>query len=128
NAYVVILAIGMVMVIIAGHIDLSVGSLVAAIGALVALAMNQWDLGIVVAVSLALLAGALVGAWQGFWVAYVGVPAFIVTLAGMLLFRGVALILLTGGTIGGLPQPFVAIGARWVPGWLGEMNGMDILT
>lgn len=129
NAYVVILAIGMVMVIIAGHIDLSVGSLVAMIGAIVALAIKDWGLPWPAAVLLALLVGALVGAWQGFWIAFVGIPAFIVTLAGMLLFRGLALIFLTGGTIGGLPEGFVAVGARWVPHWMGVFGkDVDILT
>jgi len=103
NSYVLILAIGMVMVIIGGHIDLSVGSVVAMVGAVTALGMNNWGLPWWAAVLLALLTGCLVGAWQGFWVAYMGIPAFIVTLAGMLLFRGLTLVLLHGGTIGGLP-------------------------
>lgn len=129
NAYVVILAVGMVMVIIGGHIDLSVGSLVAMIGAVVGLAIVEWGLPWPIAVVIALLVGAVVGAWQGFWVAYVGIPAFIVTLAGMLLFRGFALIFLTGGTIGGLPEGFVSIGARWMPRWFGDMlDGRDGLT
>jgi len=129
NAYVVILAIGMVMVIIAGHIDLSVGSLCAMIGAVVALAISQWGLPWPIAVLIALLVGAVAGAWQGFWVAYVGVPAFIVTLGGMLLFRGFALVFLVGGTIGGLPEGFVSIGARWLPPWFGEiLDGRDLLT
>nr|WP_152229431.1 multiple monosaccharide ABC transporter permease [Arthrobacter citreus] len=115
NAYVLILAIGMVMVIIAGHIDLSVGSVVATVGAIAALAMNNWGMPWWAAVILSLLVGALIGAWQGFWVAFVGIPAFIVTLAGMLVFRGVALILLTGGTISGLPRPFNAIGNGTLP-------------
>lgn len=128
NAYVVILAIGMVMVIIAGHIDLSVGSLVAMIGAIVALAMDQWGMPVWAAILIAILVGAVVGAWQGFWIAFVKVPAFIVTLAGMLIFRGLAIILLTGGTIGGLPSSFVAIGSRWVPGFLGTVGSVDVLT
>ncbi|WP_416354776.1 multiple monosaccharide ABC transporter permease [Arthrobacter gandavensis] len=115
NAYVLILAIGMVMVIIAGHIDLSVGSVVATVGAVAALAMNSWGLPWWAAVVISLLVGAAIGAWQGFWVAFVGIPAFIVTLAGMLVFRGVALILLTGGTISGLPRPFNAIGSGTLP-------------
>ncbi|MER2133368.1 MAG: multiple monosaccharide ABC transporter permease [Arthrobacter sp.] len=115
NAYVLILAIGMVMVIIAGHIDLSVGSVVATVGAIAALAMNNWGMPWWAAVILSLVVGAAIGAWQGFWVAFVGIPAFIVTLAGMLVFRGVALILLTGGTISGLPRPFNAIGNGTLP-------------
>nr|WP_237688702.1 multiple monosaccharide ABC transporter permease [Arthrobacter sunyaminii] len=115
NAYVLILAIGMVMVIIAGHIDLSVGSVVAVVGGVAALSMNDWGLPWWGAVVLALAVGALIGAWQGFWVAFVGIPAFIVTLAGMLIFRGVALVLLSGGTVSGLPRPYIAIGSGTLP-------------
>jgi putative multiple sugar transport system permease protein len=87
-AYISILSIGMLMVIVAGHIDLSVGSIAAFVGIIVAKAIRDWDLHWSVGLLLGLAVGALIGAWQGFWVAYVGVPAFIVTLAGMLLFRG----------------------------------------
>ena len=120
NGYILVLAIGMVMVIIAGHIDLSVGSLAAYIGAvagvLVVRPLEQdgwewlpalpWWAGILGAI----LVGALVGVWQGFWVAYVGIPAFIVTLAGMLLFRGMALMTLQNSNIGPFPDEFRAIG------------------
>ena len=128
NAYVLILAIGMVIVIIAGHIDLSVGSVVAMVGAVAAISMNNWGLPWWGAVIVSLLVGALVGAWQGYWVAFVGIPAFIVTLAGMLIFRGLTLVLLTGGTISGLPPEFTAIGAGWLPSYLGELGGRDVLT
>ena len=128
NAYVLILAIGMVIVIIAGHIDLSVGSVVAMVGAVTALSMSSWGMPWWAAVVIALLVGAAVGAWQGFWVAFVGIPAFIVTLAGMLIFRGLTLVLLTGGTISGLPSEFTAIGAGWLPAFLGEVGGRDVLT
>lgn len=132
NAYVLILAVGMVIVIIAGHIDLSVGSIAAMIGALVALAMTQWGVPWWGAVLLALVFGATVGAWQGFWIAFVGIPAFIVTLAGMLLFRGLTLVLLTGGTINALPTEYNAIGTGWLPGVLGSIGegrgSIDILT
>ena len=132
NAYVLILAVGMVIVIIAGHIDLSVGSVVAMVGAVSAIAMTQWGVPWWGAVILALVLGALVGAWQGFWIAFVGIPAFIVTLAGMLLFRGLTLVFLTGGTINALPAEFNAIGGGWLPellGSIGEGRGSrDILT
>ena len=85
NGYILILAIGMVMVIIAGHIDLSVGSVCAFVGATVAMAMKFWQLPWPAAILLGIALGILVGMWQGFWVAYIGIPAFIVTLAGMLL-------------------------------------------
>ena len=88
NAYVLILAIGMVMVIIAGHIDLSVGSIAAFVGIIVATSMSSWGFPPLAAILLGLVLGVIIGAWQGWWVAYVGVPAFIVTLAGMLIFRG----------------------------------------
>ncbi len=120
NGYILVLAIGMVMVIIAGHIDLSVGSVAAFIGAvagiLVVRPLEQdgwewlpalpWWAGILGAI----LVGAVVGVWQGFWVAYVGIPAFIVTLAGMLLFRGMALLTLQNSNIGPFPDEFRAIG------------------
>jgi putative multiple sugar transport system permease protein len=128
NSYVIILAIGMVIVIIAGHIDLSVGSVVAMVGAVAAISMNNWGLPWWAAVVLSIVVGGLVGAWQGFWVAFVGIPAFIVTLAGMLLFRGLTLVLLTGGTISGLPAEFTAIAAGWLPGIAGEIAGRDLLT
>ncbi|PRY66931.1 putative multiple sugar transport system permease protein [Glaciihabitans tibetensis] len=128
NAYVIILAIGMVIVIIAGHIDLSVGSVVALVGAVAAISMQTWGLPWWVAIILSLATGAAVGAWQGFWVAFVGIPAFIVTLAGMLIFRGLTLVLLTGGTIAGLPREFTAVGAGWLPPAFGELGGRDLLT
>lgn len=120
NGYILVLAIGMVMVIIAGHIDLSVGSVAAFIGGVAGilvvrpLEQDGWDwlpalpwwAGIIGAI----MVGGLVGVWQGFWVAYVGVPAFIVTLAGMLLFRGMALLTLQNTNIGPFPDEFRAIG------------------
>lgn len=121
NAYVMILAIGMMMVIIAGHIDLSVGSIVAMIGGIVGIAMTQWHLSWPAAVLIALLVGVLVGIWQGYWVAYVGIPAFIATLGGMLIFRGFAQ-LLVGQTISGFPQEFITIGNGALPNFLGFTN------
>ena len=120
NGYILVLAIGMVMVIIAGHIDLSVGSVAAFIGAVAGvlvvrpLEQDGWDwlpaLPWWAGILGALVIGALVGVWQGFWVAYVGIPAFIVTLAGMLLFRGMALMTLQNSNIGPFPDEFRAIG------------------
>jgi putative multiple sugar transport system permease protein len=127
NAYVMILAIGMVMVIIAGHIDLSVGSIVAFIGGVLAIAMMNWHLPWIVAVLVGVALGLVIGAWQGFWVAYVGVPAFIVTLAGMLIFRGLA-ILIVGETIAGLPEGFVGISNAGLLGMLGFAGAADVLT
>ncbi|GHA70542.1 monosaccharide-transporting ATPase [Formosimonas limnophila] len=88
NSYILILAIGMVMVIIIGKIDLSVGSVVALTGAIAAWAYNLAGGSLIVALLVSLFAGALIGAFQGYWIAYLKVPAFIVTLAGMLGWRG----------------------------------------
>ncbi len=123
NAYVMILALGMVIVIIAGHIDLSVGSVVAFVGAVVAVLMREQGWPWWLAILGALVIGMLVGAWQGFWVAYVGVPAFIVTLAGWLAFRGLAVLTLDGKTIASFPQEFVAISNKSVGNFLGWLGG-----
>lgn len=114
NAYVLILAIGMVMVIIAGHIDLSVGSVAAFTGIIVATAMNSWHFPWPVAIVLGIVIGAAIGAWQGFWVAYVGVPAFIVTLAGMLIFRGGNQVFGNSATVP-VPDAFTVIGGGYLP-------------
>ena len=127
NSYILILAIGMVIVIIARHIDLSVGSVAAFVGAVAAIMMTRWDLPWPLAVVLCLGLGALIGAWHGFWVAYVGIPAFIVTLASMLLFRGLTLVVLQGATVGGLPDGFEAMGNGFLPE-LGPDTGLHNLT
>lgn len=114
NAYVLILAVGMVMVIIAGHIDLSVGSVAAFVGIGVAECMHTYDLPWPAAMLAGLLIGAAVGAWQGWWVAYVGVPAFIVTLAGMLFFRGANQFLGNSTSIP-VPRSFTFIGGGFLP-------------
>ncbi|WP_306204124.1 multiple monosaccharide ABC transporter permease [Actinoplanes sp. RD1] len=116
NSYILILAIGMLMVIVAGHIDLSVGSVAAFTGILVAKSMAEWDFPWPVAILFGLAIGAVIGAWQGFWVAYVGVPAFIVTLAGMLLFRGANQFVGNANTIP-VPEGFQDIGAGFLPEW-----------
>nr|WP_309065806.1 multiple monosaccharide ABC transporter permease [Microbacterium sp.] len=113
-SYILILAIGMVMVIIMGHIDLSVGSVAAFTGIVVAKAMAEWNLPWPLAILLGLGVGILVGAWQGFWVAYVGVPAFIVTLAGMLFFRGANQWVGQSTTVP-VPREFQYIGAGYLP-------------
>lgn len=113
-SFILILAIGMVMVIIMGHIDLSVGSVAAFTGIIVAKSMTDWNLPWPLAILLGLGVGALVGAWQGFWVAYVGVPAFIVTLAGMLFFRGAQQFIGDAQTIP-VPKGFQYIGTGYLP-------------
>ncbi|HSN12940.1 MAG TPA: multiple monosaccharide ABC transporter permease [Propionibacteriaceae bacterium] len=127
NGYVLILAIGMVMVIIAGHIDLSVGSVCAFIGATVALSMKMWHFPWPVAILFGLALGILVGIWQGFWVAYVGIPAFIVTLAGMLLFRGLDLMILNAESII-VPEDFQKIANGYLPELGGPNMPYHLLT
>jgi len=126
NSYILILAIGMLMVIVAGHIDLSVGSIAALVGILVAKSMADWSLPWPAAILLGLGCGAVIGAWQGFWVAYVGVPAFIVTLAGMLLFRGANQFVGNADTIP-VPKGFQNIGAGFLPE-IGPDTGYNNLT
>ena len=96
NSYIVIMAIGMLLVIVSGNIDLSVGSVVGFIGALAAVLMVSLEIHFIPTAIICLVTGALIGAAQGYWVAYHKIPSFIVTLAGMLVFRGLTLALLQG--------------------------------
>ncbi|WP_024288572.1 multiple monosaccharide ABC transporter permease [Cellulomonas sp. KRMCY2] len=125
-SYILILAIGMLMVIILGNIDLSVGSVAAVAGIVVAKAMASFDLPWPLAIVLGLLIGVAIGAWQGFWVAYVGVPAFIVTLGGLLLFRGMNQFIGTAKTIP-VPAEFRVIGSGYLPE-VGPDTGYNNLT
>jgi putative multiple sugar transport system permease protein len=126
-SYILILAIGMVIVIIAGHIDLSVGSVVAFTGAISATLVikngQPWWVGVLVAI----LVGLLVGAWHGFWVAFIGIPAFIVTLAGMLLFRGATLLTLNNISLSPFPQEYGRIASGFQNGLIGG-QGFDAFT
>ena len=126
-SYILILAIGMVIVIIGGHIDLSVGSVVALTGAVSAVVVIQndgpWWLGVLAGLGV----GFLVGIWQGFWVAYVGIPSFIVTLAGMLLFRGMTLQVLGNISLSPFPAEYQRIAGGFLNGFLGG-EGIDVFT
>ncbi|GGT77584.1 multiple monosaccharide ABC transporter permease [Streptomyces lateritius] len=115
NSYILILAIGMMIVIISGHIDLSVGSLMALVGGIGAVLMVEHQVSWPVAVLLTLLLGAVAGALQGFFIAYVGIPSFIVTLAGMLLFRGLTEIFLKGQTLGPFPDGLQKVANGFLP-------------
>ncbi|MGO4588648.1 multiple monosaccharide ABC transporter permease [Paenarthrobacter sp. 2TAF44] len=126
NSYILILAIGMVLVIIAGHIDLSVGSVAAFVGVSVALAIRDWGIPWYMGVLFGLVLGAIIGAWQGFWTAYVGIPAFIVTLAGMLLFRGFNQFVGKSNTIP-VPSDFQYLGSGYLPE-IGPNTGFNNLT
>ncbi|TNB48489.1 sugar ABC transporter permease [Martelella lutilitoris] len=115
NSYVIIMALGMLMIIVAGHIDLSVGSIVGFIGALAAVLIVQWNVPVIVTIFACIFAGMLIGAWQGYWVAYWKIPSFIVTLAGMLIFRGLSLWLLNGQSVGPFPSSFQLLSTGFVP-------------
>jgi putative multiple sugar transport system permease protein len=133
NSYILILAIGMILIIIAGHIDLSAGSVVAATGAVSAVLMVNLDLPWPLAVLITLLVGAAIGAFQGYWVAYFGIPAFIVTLAGMLVFRAVTLTVLGNQGIGPFPDAVRTLANGFTPGFLGNiglgpLGGADLVT
>src|SRR5260370_15160448 len=103
NSYIVIMALGMLLVIVTGHIDLSVGSVAGFVGAVAAVLMVRYHIDYPIAFIACLLVGAALGAAQGYWVAYFKIPSFIVTLAGMLVFKGLALAVLPGRS--GRPFP-----------------------
>ena len=118
NSYIVIMALGMLLVIVAGHIDLSVGSVAGFIGALAAVLMVNLGMHFVPATIVCLIAGAAIGAAQGYWIAYLKIPSFIVTLAGMLVFRGLTLALLAGESIGPFPKQFQLLSSGFIPDFL----------
>jgi putative multiple sugar transport system permease protein len=126
-SYILVLAIGMVIVIIAGHIDLSVGSVVALTGAISAVLVIQMGMPWWAGILAALAAGLVIGAWQGFWVAYVGIPAFIVTLAGMLLFRGLTQQVLGNISLSPFPAEYQLVATGFLNGLLGG-PGYDVFT
>lgn len=130
NAYVIILAIGMVMVIIATHIDLSVGSIVAFVGGVCAILMERQGVNWMLAILISLVVGLVIGCWQGFWVAYVGIPGFITTLAGMLIFRGLATVII-GESVPITSPEFRGIARNYLPqllGWWGPFDGLTIVV
>lgn len=115
NSYIIIMALGMLIVIVAGHIDLSVGSVMGFVGALAAVMIVEFELSTGVTIATCLVAGGLIGAAQGYWIAYWKIPSFIVTLAGMLVFRGLSLWLLEGQSLGPFPREFQMISNGFVP-------------
>lgn len=115
NSYIIIMAIGMLLVIVAGHIDLSVGSVAGFIGALAAVMSVNYDLPTILVVPVCLVVGLIIGGLQGYWIAYWKIPAFIVTLAGMLVFRGLTLALLEGQSVGPFPKSFQLLSTGFVP-------------
>jgi putative multiple sugar transport system permease protein len=125
NSYIVIMALGMLLVIVAGHIDLSVGSVCGFVGALAAVLMVSLGWHFVPTTLACLVAGGLIGAAQGWFVAYARIPSFIVTLAGMLVFKGLSLALLQGQSIGPFPVEFQRLSSGFIPDVFG---GTDLRT
>ncbi|SER62511.1 multiple monosaccharide ABC transporter permease [Rhizobium sp. NFR03] len=122
NSFIVIMALGMLLIIVAGHIDLSVGSIVAFTGGLSAVMMVKWGIHYSLVVPLCLVLGGLVGAAQGYWVAYQKIPSFIVTLAGMLVFRGLTYLILQNRPIGPFPKEFQVLSTGFIPDLLWFAN------
>ncbi|MBT55563.1 MAG: ABC transporter permease [Mameliella sp.] len=115
NSYIVIMALGMLIVIVSGNIDLSVGSVMGFVGALAAVMIVEWEQSTAVTMITCMIAGGLIGAAQGYWIAYWKIPSFIVTLAGMLVFRGASLWLLEGQSLGPFPREFQMLSNGFVP-------------
>ncbi|MET3914585.1 putative multiple sugar transport system permease protein [Variovorax sp. OAS795] len=122
NSYVVIMALGMLLVIVAGHIDLSVGSVCGFIGALAAVLMVEYEWHFVPTAIISIAAGAVIGAAQGWFVAFRKIPSFIVTLAGMLVFKGLTLALLAGQSVGPFPVEFQRLSSGFIPDPLGGLD------
>ncbi len=122
NSYIVIMALGMLLVIVAGHIDLSIGSVAGFIGAVAAVLMVSLGLDFLSTTIICLGVGALIGAAQGYWVAYFKIPSFIVTLAGMLVFKGLALALLDGQSLGPFSTTFQRLSSGFIPELLPNLS------
>lgn len=128
NSYIVIMALGMLLVIVAGHIDLSVGSTVGFVGALAAVLMVKFGVHFVPAALVGLLVGGLIGAAQGYWVAYFKIPSFIVTLAGMLVFKGLTLALLQGQSVGPFDPAFQKLSSGFIPDVVQAGAGLHVAS
>ena len=116
NAYVIILAIGMLLCIITGgNVDLACGSVVGLIGACAGTFIIEWGWNVYLSIGLCLLIGIAIGMWQGFWIAYVGIPPFICTLSGMLVFRGLCLLILNGMTYAPFPDAYQRLSTGFIP-------------
>src|SRR5574344_1990513 len=115
NAYVVNLAAGMLLCILTGgNIDLSVGSIVCLVGAVAGTMIVNHGCNIYLTIVVCLFVGTLIGAWHAFWIAYVHIPPFICTLSGMLLWRGVSLIILNGLTISPFPDNYLRLFSSYI--------------
>jgi putative multiple sugar transport system permease protein len=128
NSYVLILAIGMLLCIVTGNIDLSVGSVSAFVGAVAAVMMINFEMGVAPAILVALGIGAAVGAFQGLFIAFLRLPAIIVTLAGMLIFRGLTMVILKGQTKAPFAKSFQALAAGYLPGSEWRVDGLNVVA
>ncbi|MBL9055025.1 MAG: sugar ABC transporter permease [Rhodobacteraceae bacterium] len=130
NGHVIILALGMLLVIVAGHIDLSVGSVAAFTGAVAAWLTVNVGLPFYIVIPLTLVVGGLIGAAQGYWVAFWRIPSFIVTLAGMMVFRGATMWMLGGQNIGPFPKGFQALSNGFIPDLtgIGRPHGLTLIV
>ncbi len=127
NSFIVIMALGMLLVIVAGHIDLSVGSVVGFVGAVAGVLVVQMHMNLALATVICLLMGAAVGAWHGYFIAYHRIPSFIVTLSGMLVFRGLTYTIINttgnGSSIGPFPPAFQIVATGFIPDFV-DMGGI----
>lgn len=128
NSYILILSMGMLILIVLTEIDLSVGSIVAIVGALAGKMIIDWGWPVWLTITLVLVFGMLIGAWQGFWVAKVKVPSFIVTLANMLILRGLTLVILGGKSLAPFPNSFRRISNGFIRDPFPEIFGLKPLT
>jgi putative multiple sugar transport system permease protein len=115
NSYIIIMAIGMLLIIITGWIDLSVGRVAGFVGAVAAILLVQYHVNVYLTMLICLVVGAIIGSMQGYWVAFQKIPPFIVTLAGMLIFRGLTLSLLAGKSVGPFPTEFQQLASGFIP-------------
>ena len=115
NSYIMVLAIGMLLTILTGNIDLSVGSIAAFVGAVSGVLAIGNKMDPILAIVVSLVIGAVIGAWNGFWIAYVRIPAFIVTLGSQMIFRGLTMVILQGQTLSPFPSSYQIIGSGFVP-------------
>jgi D-xylose transport system permease protein len=128
SVFTAILAIGMLNVIVLGHIDLSVGSIAGLCGGILAIA-NVWKGSTPgVAILITVAAGMVLGFWNGWWIAYRNVPSFIVTMAGLLVFRGILVGITDGITIGPLSPFFGLIGKDFLPSLVGIVLGAVVIV
>ncbi|WP_102958038.1 multiple monosaccharide ABC transporter permease [Mangrovicella endophytica] len=124
NSYIIVMALGMLLVIVAGHIDLSVGSVSGFIGAVGAVLMVDYGMNPLLAAAISIAIGAVIGGAQGYFIAYMKIPSFIVTLAGLLVFKGLVLFMLGGRSVGPFPTEFQLLSSGFIPDLIGPITLM----